>query len=159
MNWESWLLSGFLATLVLSTLLSLSQGIGLTRMNIPYLLGTMVTPDRQRAKLYGFAIHIVNGWLFSILYVLIFESRHLTTWWFGMLIGVAQALFVLTVGMTLMPSMHPRMASEQHGPSASRQLEPPGFMALNYGFRTPLSVFIAHSAYGAILGSFYHLRQ
>ena len=159
MNWESWLLSGFLATLVLSTLLSLSQGIGLTRMNIPYLLGTMVTPDRQRAKLYGFVIHILNGWLFSILYVLIFESRHLTSWWFGMLIGVAQALFVLTVGMTLMPSLHPRMASEQHGPSATRQLEPPGFMALNYGFRTPLSVFVAHAAYGAILGSFYQLSS
>ena len=39
----------------------------------------MVTPDRQRAKLYGFVIHIVNGLLFSILYVLIFESRHLAT--------------------------------------------------------------------------------
>ena len=159
MNWESWLLSGFLATLVLSTLLSLSQGIGLTRMNIPYLLGTMVTPDRQRAKLCGFVIHILNGWLFSVLYVLIFESRHLASWWFGVLIGVAQAMFVLTVGMMLLPSLHPRMASEQHGPSASRQLEPPGFMALNYGFRTPLSVFIAHAAYGAILGSFYHLSS
>jgi hypothetical protein len=75
-----------------------------------------------------------------------------------MLIGLAQALFVLTVGMTLMPSFHPRMASEQHGPNASRQLEPPGFMALNYGFRTPVSVFIAHAAYGAILGAFYQLR-
>lgn len=158
MNWESWLLSGLLATLALSTVLSLSQGIGLTRMNIPYLLGTMVTPDRQRAKLYGFVIHIVNGWLFSILYVWIFESQRLATWWFGMLIGLAQALFVLAVGMTLMPSFHPRMASEQHGPNASRQLEPPGFMALNYGFRTPVSVFIAHAAYGAILGAFYQLR-
>ena len=158
MNWESWLLSGFLATLALSTVLSLSQGIGLTRMNIPYLLGTMMTPDRERAKLYGFVIHIVNGWLFSILYVWIFESQRLATWWFGMLIGLAQALFVLTVGMTLMPSFHPRMASEQHGPNASRQLEPPGFMALNYGFRTPVSVFIAHAAYGAILGWFYQLR-
>jgi hypothetical protein len=158
MNWESWLLSGFLATLALSTLLSASQGMGLTRMNIPYLLGTMVTADRDRAKLYGSGIHILNGWLFSIVYVLIFESQRLTTWWFGMLIGLAQALFVLTVGMTLMPSVHPRMASEQHGPNASRQLEPPGFMALNYGFRTPLSVFLAHAAYGAILGAFYHLR-
>src|SRR5438270_7033474 len=116
MNWESWLLSGRRATLALPMVLSLSQGIGLTRMNIPYLLGTMLTPDRQRAKLYGFLIHIVNGCLFSILYVLIFESRHLATWWFGMLIGVAQAIFVLTAGMTLMPSIHPRMASEQHGP-------------------------------------------
>jgi hypothetical protein len=74
------------------------------------------------------------------------------------LIGLAQALFVLTAGMTLMPSIHPRMASEQHGPNASRQLEPPGFMALNYGFQTPLSVLIAHAAYGAILGTLYQLR-
>jgi hypothetical protein len=158
MNWESWLLTGFLATLALSTLLSASQGIGLTRMNIPYLLGTMVTSDRDRAKLYGSGIHILNGWLFSIVYVLIFEAQHLTSWWFGMLIGMAHALFVLTVGMMLIPSLHPRMASEQYGPNASQQLEPPGFMALNYGFRTPLSVFLAHAAYGAILGSFYHLR-
>ena len=158
MNWESWLLSGFLATLALSTLLSLSQGIGLTRMNIPYLLGTIVTPDRERAKLFGFGIHILNGWMFSILYVLIFESRHMVSWWFGMLIGVAQALFVLTVGMTLMPSMHPRMASERQGPTVVRQLEPPGFLGLHYGIRTPISVVLAHVAFGIVLGVFYTVR-
>jgi hypothetical protein len=56
-----------------------------------------------------------------------------------------------------MPGIHPRMASEQHGPNADRQLEPPGFMALNYGIRTPVSVFLAHAVFGAVLGSLYHL--
>jgi hypothetical protein len=49
------------------------------------------------------------------------------------------------------------MASENHGLNSSRQLEPPGFMALNYGIRTPISVFLAHAVFGAILGSLYHL--
>ena len=159
MNWTSWLLSGFVATLALSTLLATSQGLGLTRMNLPYLIGTVVSPKREKAKVYGFAIHLVTGLIFSILYVLIFETTHRASWWFGGLIGLAHALMVLTVGMSLMPGLHPRMASEQHGPNANRLLEPPGFMALNYGIQTPVSVFLAHALFGVILGSLYHLSR
>jgi len=158
-NWTSWLLSGFIATLALSTLLATSQGLGLTRMNLPYLIGTVVSPKREKARVYGFALHLVIGLIFSILYVLIFETTHTAHWWFGALIGLAHALMVLTVGMSLMPGLHPRMASEQHGPNANRLLEPPGFMALNYGIQTPISVFLAHAAFGAILGSLYHLSR
>lgn len=157
MNWSSWILSGFVATLALSTLLATSHGLGLTRLNIPYLLGTFVTPDREKAQLYGFVAHLLNGWVFSLLYVFIFQSTHLANWWFGLLLGLAHALFSLTLGMSLLPSLHPRMASERYGPVAQRQLEPPGFMALNYGYQTPLSVFLSHAAFGAILGSLYRL--
>lgn len=158
MNWPSWIFSGFIATLALSAMLATSQGLGLTRMNVPYMLGTVVTADRERARLYGVIAHFLNGWAFSILYVLIFEDVHMISWWFGLLIGLAHALFVLTVGMIVLPTIHPRMATERHGPTAIRQLEPPGFMALNYGYQTPLSIFLAHAAFGAILGSLYHLH-
>jgi hypothetical protein len=158
MNWSSWIFSGFIATVALSAMLATSQGLRLTRMNLPYLLGSVVTRDRDRARLYGVFVHIVNGWFFSIFYVLIFEDRHLVSWWFGLLIGLLHAQAVLTVGMMLLPSIHPRMASERHGPTAIRQLEPPGFMALNYGYQTPISIFLAHAVFGAILGSLYHLR-
>jgi hypothetical protein len=53
-----------------------------------------------------------------------------------------------------LPALHPRMANEQRGPTPTRQLEPPGFLALNYGYRTPLSVVLAHVLYGAVLGLF-----
>jgi uncharacterized membrane protein YagU involved in acid resistance len=158
-NWPSWLLSGFVATLALTTMLSASQGFGLTRMNLPYLIGTFITPHREKAKLYGFMIHLLNGLGFSILYVLVFQTLNTANWWLGLLLGLAHALFVLTVGMALMPGLHPRMASEQHGANANRQLEPPGFMALHYGIQTPLSVFLAHAAFGAIIGSLYHLAK
>lgn len=158
MNRESWCLSGLVATLALSTSLALTQGLGLTRMNIHFMLGTIVTADRDKARLYGFIIHLANGWLVSLLYVFIFEARHMANWWFGLLLGLAHALFVLTVLTSLLPSLHPRMASERHGPSVQRQLEPPGFMALNYGYQTPIAVFLSHAVFGAILGSLYHLK-
>jgi hypothetical protein len=58
----------------------------------------------------------------------------------------------------LMPGLHPRMASEQHGPEAQNMLEPPGFLALHYGVRTPVAVILSHAAFGAIFGIFYHLK-
>ena len=156
-NWSSWLLWGFLSTLILTTIEAASQGLGLTRMNLPYMLGTIFTPDRDKAKLYGFLVHVVNGWAFSLIYVLVFESMHTAGWWRGALVGVAHGCFVLGVVGTLMPGIHPRMASEQHGPTASRELEPPGFMLVNYGLQTPVSVILSHALFGALLGAFYAL--
>jgi uncharacterized membrane protein YagU involved in acid resistance len=135
-----------------------TQALGITRMNIPYMLGTIFTPNRDRAKLYGFAVHVLFGWLFSLVYVLIFESLGKAGWWRGALIGLLHAAFVLTVVATLLPGIHPRMASEQHGPEAQNMLEPPGFFALNYGFRTPLAIILSHVVFGAILGAYYRLR-
>lgn len=157
MNWGSWLLWGFVSTLVLTTTMAGSQGMRLTRMSLPYMLGAMFTPSRDRAKLIGLGVHVLNGWLFSLLYVAAFHAWGFATWWAGAAIGFFHAAVVLTVGMRLLPGLHPRMASEQQGPTVMRQLEPPGFLALNYGYQTPLSVLIAHLAYGAILGTFYSI--
>lgn len=159
MNWDSWLIWGFLATIVLTTISSATQGLGLTRMNLPYMLGTIFTPDRDKAKLYGFSIHVVTGWVFSLIYVLIFQQLGEAGWWRGALIGVFHALFVLVVAMALLPGLHPRMASEQHGPEAQNMLEPPGFLALHYGVQTPLAILLSHAVFGAILGTFYHLKH
>ena len=157
MNVGSWLLWGFVSTVVLSAILGGSQGLGMTRMNFPYLLGTIFTPNRDRAKLIGVLVHFANGWLFSLLYVAAFHSWGAATWWLGAATGLVHASFVLAVGMPVLPGMHPRMASEQYGPTVVRQLEPPGFLALHYGIRTPVSVLLAHVTFGSILGGFYSL--
>ena len=159
MNRGSVVLWGFVSTVVLTGLMAGSQGLGLTRMNIPFMLGTILTPDRDRAKLIGFLVHLVNGWLFACVYAAAFESWRRTTWWLGAVTGLVHGLFVLVAAMPVLPALHPRMASEQHGPTPTRQLEPPGFLALNYGRRTPLSVILAHLVYGGILGAFYRLQR
>lgn len=157
MNWSSIFLWGFVATVILTGLMAASQGFGVTRMNIPFMLGTMFSADRDRAQLIGFLVHLVNGWIFAIIYAAAFESWQLATWWLGALIGLVHGLFVLAVAMPLLPAMHSRMANEHYGPTPTRQLEPPGFFALNYGYRTPVSVIAAHLVYGGILGAFYGL--
>ena len=159
MNLGGTALWGFVATVVLTSLMAGSQRLGLTRMNIPFMLGTMVTPNRDRAKLVGFAMHMMNGWLFAGLYAAAFQSWRRATWWLGAAIGLIHALFVLVAAMPLMPGMHPRMASEEQGPTPTRQLEPPGVLALHYGRRTPVSVVAAHIVYGGILGAFYRLES
>src|SRR6059058_2978900 len=113
MNWESWLLWGFVSTVVLECILAGSQGLGVTRMSVPYLLGTMFTPDRDRAKLIGIFFHFLNGWIFSLIYVAVFESLGRSTWWLGGLFGIVQAIFVLAVALPVLPALHPR---EQKSP-------------------------------------------
>jgi uncharacterized membrane protein YagU involved in acid resistance len=154
-NWTSWLVWGFAGTVVLTVLIAGSHWLGFTRLSIPFLLGSMFTPNRDRARLYGIAIHLINGWIFSLIYVGALHASTFFTWWFGAAIGFVHGAFVLAVVMPALPGMHPRMASEHGGPTVVRQLEPPGFLARNYGVRTPISVLVSHILYGALLGFFY----
>jgi uncharacterized membrane protein YagU involved in acid resistance len=159
MNWGSWLLWGFVSTVVLTLIIAGSQGLGMTRMNMSYMLGTIFTPNRDRAKVIGVLVHFIDGWLFSLLYIAAFHAWGMATWWLGAIIGLVHAAFVLTVVMPTLPSMHPRMANEQYGPTVVRQLEPPGFLGMHYGIQTPISVVIAHVMFGMILGAFYTLPR
>lgn len=157
MNVGSTLLWGFVATIVLTTIMAAAQMFGLSRMSIPFLLGTMFTPNRSRARVVGFLMHLMNGWIFAFIYAFAFESWERATVWLGAAIGVVHVLFVLLAGMPVLPGMHPRMASEERGPEPTRQLQPPGVLALNYGYGTPVAAGIAHLVYGAVLGGFYQL--
>lgn len=157
MNLRDAILWGFIATIVLTTLMQGAQALGFTRMALPFILGTMFTPDRGRAGLIGFLIQAGNGWLLSLVYILAFESLHRATWWLGAAAGTLHGLAVLVLVLPLLPGLHPRMANEERGPEPTRQLEPPGFFGLNYGRRTPVVTLAAHAVYGAILGGCYRL--
>ena len=155
MNLGHWLIWGFAATVVLTTMISGMQGVGATRMNIPYLLGTLVTASRNRAKAIGFGLHFVMGWLLAGLYLVIMNAWGGPTIWRGAAIGAVHAAFLLMPFSAVLPALHPRMVSEEHGPTAARQLEPPGFLALHYGATTPIAILLAHVVYGAMLGALY----
>jgi hypothetical protein len=155
MNIPDVLLWGFLATIVLTTIMSAGQGLGFSRMSFTFILGSMVSSGRDRAMVIGFVIHMVLGWGAAIVYALIFESLHHAGWIVGGLLGLLHGLFLLVVGTVLLPALHPRMASPRQGPTPTRQLEPPGFLALNYGKGTPITTLSAHLCYGLILGACY----
>jgi len=157
MNVGSALLGGFLATLVFTTLTAAGRALGVSRMGMPFILGTMFTPSRKRAEIVGFVVHLLNGWAFAFVYALIFERWSRAGVLSGAGLGLAHGVVVLVALLPLVPEIHPRMATEEHGPDPTRALEPPGFLALNYGRRTPLLTLVAHVVYGAIIGGFYQL--
>lgn len=132
-----------------------SQGLGWSRISFPFIIGTVVTRRRVRAMIAGFAMHVAFGVAVALLYALVFESWGRSVWWTGALLGLYHGLFVLVVLTSMLPYVHPRMAGKHHGPTPTQQLEPPGFMALNYGRRTPAVTLFAHVVYGILLGAFY----
>jgi hypothetical protein len=155
MNLPSILVWGFAATIVLTGMTIAAQSLGLTRIDLPFIIGTMVTSNRDRAKVLGTLFHVVNGWVFAVVYALFFEQLHTAGWWLGLLLGLVQGLFVVVAVLPILPGMHPRMVSDFRGPEPTRLLEPPGFLAVNYGRMTPLVLIAAHATYGLIIGTFY----
>jgi hypothetical protein len=149
---------GLVGTVAMTTILQGAQGLGLSRLSLPFLAGTFFTGDRRFAIIIGFAFYVIGGWLFAFLYFLLFASLGLYTWWLGAAAGLLHGMFLLAGGLPLLPYIHPRMASEYDGASATRQLEPPGFMGLNYGRRTPLTTLAGQVVYGAVLGGMPQLQ-
>ncbi len=146
---------GFAGTLAMTTLLRVASELGLTRMDIPFLLGTAVTVDRTRAKVVGYALHFAAGLLFSLVYYALFVAIDRSGWWLGALFGVFHALFAgTTVVNILLPFVHPRMGTPTTSADSAPLLEPPGFMLLNYGRSTPVVTLVAHVVYGALVGGF-----
>lgn len=151
------LLWGLVATVAMTTILQASQGLGLSRLSLPFLVGTLFTADRNRAMVLGFVVYVIGGWGFAMLYFLFFLSINLATWWLGAALGFLHGLFLLVCALPLLPYVHPRMASEYDGPRQHYILEPPGFLGLNYGRRTPLTTLLGQTVYGAVLGGFCQL--
>jgi hypothetical protein len=149
------LVGGFLGTLVLTTTLSAGSQLRVTRMDIPFLLGTAFTENRTRARLVGYAVHFVNGLLFALAYYAAFVVLGRAGWVLGLVFGVVHALFSgTTLVNILLPAVHPRMGTPSSASDSTPLLEPPGFMLLNYGRSTPVLTVLAHMAYGAIIGAF-----
>ena len=153
------ILWGLIATIAMTAILQGSQGLRLSRLSLPFLLGTFFTGDRRRAFVLGFIAYTIGGWLFAFLYYLTFASVGIYTWWFGALAGALHGLFLLAAALPLLPFVHPRMASEYHGVTSLRLLEPPGFLAMNYGYGTPLATLLGQTVYGATLGGFLQLQH
>jgi hypothetical protein len=149
---------GLIATVAMTSVLEGSRGLGFSRMSLPFLLGTFIIGNRRWALIVGFVLYTIGGWLFAFLYFALFASVSVYTWWFGALAGFLHGVFLLVSALPLLPFIHPRMASEYHGVTTIRQLEPPGFLALNYGYGTPVSTLLAQTLYGATLGGFLQLQ-
>jgi hypothetical protein len=151
---------GFAGTVVLTTALSGASALGLTRMDLPFLLGTALTANRAKARVVGFLLHLLFGLGFALMYFAVFAAIGRGGWLLGALFGVVHALFSLTTLVNgLLPAVHPLMGTTFTAADSTPLLEPPGFLMLNYGRGTPIVTVLAHIAYGAIIGGFVGMSR
>jgi len=144
---------GLLGTVVMTTMLRAASEFGITRMDLPFLLGTAVTDSRRRAQVYGHLVHFVLGLLFAYGYAFVFDATGHAGWQTGLLIGIVHASFVATILVNvILPIIHPRIGTPETAADEVALLEAPGFMMLNYGRNTFLVTLAGHIAYGAIVG-------
>jgi hypothetical protein len=150
--WSS-IMGGLLGTMVLSTVLRAAGEMGITRMDLPFLLGTTVTDNRRRAKVYGYLFHFLMGLGFAVLYGLGFAAIGRSGWVLGALVGAVHALFTSTVLVNvLLPVLHRHIGTPETAADEVALIEPPGFLMLNYGRNTFFVTLVSHMAYGAIVG-------
>src|SRR5437870_3290787 len=147
------LAGGFMGTLVLTSVLRGASEMGITRMDLAFLLGTTVTENRRKAKAIGYLFHFLLGMLFALVYGTFFVIIGQSSWWLGALVGAVHACFIATVVVNvLLPAVHPRIGTPDSAANEIALIEPPGFLMLNYGRNTFLVTLVAHIAYGAIVG-------
>jgi hypothetical protein len=157
MNVSLWgaLVGGAVGTIVLTSGLRVAQELGVTRMDIPLLLGTVFTDRRDRASVIGYVIHFFNGLLFALAYYGVFRAVGHAGWLFGAALGIVHAALaggaLLTV---LLPAVHPRMGTPWTDAEETPLLEAPGFLLANYGRRTLIWTLFGHIVFGAIVGGF-----
>lgn len=112
---------GFVGTLVLTSALRAASELRLTRVDRPFLLGTIVTADRLHAKAIGYLLHFLAGFGFALIYYAFFTAIGRSGWMIGALLGMVQAVFASTALVNVvLPTLHPRMGTPVH----RRHLQP-----------------------------------
>ena len=149
---------GLVGTLLLTTGLVAATELRLTRIDLPFLLGTMLLAQRTRAKAFGYLLHFVMGQVFALAYYGVFAAIDESGWLLGALFGLLHGVFAVTALVNiLLPVVHPRMGTFDTAADSSPLLEPPGFLMLNYGRSTPMVTIAVHVVYGAVVGGFISL--
>jgi hypothetical protein len=145
--------AGVIGTLALATIIKGASQLGLSRMDLALLLGTVVTANRRKARAIGYVFHFALGVAFAEMYGGFFEIVGRSSWQLGAWLGALHAVFTSTVLVSvLLPVVHPRMATPDTAANTITLIEPPGFLMLNYGRSTFVVTLVAHIAYGALVG-------
>lgn len=150
---SSALAGGVIGTLAMATIIKAAGELGLSRMDLALLLGTVASANRRKARAIGYVMYFALGIAFAEAYGALFAIIGRSSWWLGALVGALHAIFISTVLVSvLLPVVHPRMATPDTAANKITLIEPPGFLMLNYGRSTFLVTLVAHVAYGALVG-------
>ncbi len=146
--WLGAIVWGVVATLAF-TLFSLMGGaMGMTRMDILDLLGSMMAqPGSTAARAIGAMIHHTNGALLAIAWAYGVALVGLPANWLTGLVWGAILTVLALLMLSTMGAVHPAIRRGEQ--------EDPGPLATNFGAMTPIGSLMGHLVYGLVLGLLY----
>lgn len=147
-SWAGAIVWGIVATMAFTLFMMMGKQMGMTRMDLMDLLGSMfVAPRTSRSRTIGAVIHHVNGAFLAVAWAYGVQLADLpANWSTGLLWGAILWLLALML-MTSIGAVHPAI---RHG----RQ-DDPGTAATNFGRMTPMGSLLGHLVYGFVLGILY----
>jgi uncharacterized membrane protein YagU involved in acid resistance len=141
--------AGFLATVAMTALMYMAPLMGLPKMDIATMLGTMFSTNPPVAFAIGIAMHFMLGSvLLAIPYFYLIEIKFRSTPWLGgaiwgvLLWGVANLMV-----MPMMGFVHPLVRAGA--------MPAPGLLMLQLGALAPIGSLMGHLLYGIVLAKAY----
>jgi hypothetical protein len=149
-SWLGAIIWGVVATIAFTLFSMMGTAVGMTRMDLLDLLGSMVAPPGSTAsRAIGAMLHLGNGALLAIAWVYGVTLVGLPANWLTA-VGWSVILWALALlMMSTMGSVHPAIKKGEQ--------EDPGPAATNFGAMTPVGSLMGHVVYGLVLGLAYQL--
>lgn len=146
MNILSAAIAGFVATIVFTMILVMAPKMGMPKMDIVSLLGSMFSAKSN--PVLGWTMHLMMGVVFALVYVFIWSLGFgAATWGIGLIFGVVHWLIVGMI-MGMIPMLHVGIKSGA--------VKAPGlWMTNNGGVMAFMGGLVGHAIFGAVTALVY----
>ena len=147
-DWPGAIVWGVVATAVFTLFSMMGTAMGMTRMDLLDLLGSVVArPGSAASRALGAVMHHANGALLAIAWAFGVALVDLpANWATGLLWGAILTPLALLM-MSTIGSVHPAIRRGEQ--------QDPGPAALRFGAMTPMGSLMGHLVYGLVLGLTY----
>jgi uncharacterized membrane protein YagU involved in acid resistance len=116
MNVLGAIIAGLAGTAVMTMLMYAAPLMGMPKMDIAGMLGSMFVSKKETATIVGLVLHFMMGVVFAIIYALLWSlGIGSATWWWGLIFGAVHTVVILMM-MPIMMRMHPRPPEMAGGP-------------------------------------------
>jgi hypothetical protein len=148
------IVAGLVGTAVISLLMAMGSIMGMPKMAIWEMLGTMFDPQGNTAL--GWVMHSMTGTVFAVVYAVLWSvGLGAPTLLWGALFGAVH--FLLVGAMTLAPARSAGVGAMpmMHAGIRAGTVQAPGVLMLNNGVMGFMSGLIGHIVFGLVVAAIY----
>ena len=115
MNYVAVIIAGLAGTVAMTILMYLAPLMGMPKLDIIAMLGTMFTSNKTVSTIIGVMAHLMMDVVFAFIYALLWSfGIGSPTWLWGLIFGAVHGLVVYMI-MPMINRMHPRSVEMEGG--------------------------------------------